>query len=337
MRKKMTRTAMSLLCVFLLLFLTACGPKKPVPPVTTNPTSTESTSSPTSFAEQTTTTHPTSTTSTSLTTSPTTTQTQKPQTTTKPVIGDIGTVLPKKFSDYDSKTKDFLVSCGLTKELLDVDKQKLTCTEKGSQHEPFSETYERGGVQYTFDGPNGPLTAFIRYEPIPVAMGKEKSEAEILAIARQLAGLYIPVSEYRESVSLYGDDYTVSYCWCVGEYETSRFVTIDIRKDGVVEVIFVDRLDILQEMSAPKIDEEALYRECDNVLKKSYYEKNYVSFEILDKVLDVKDERYLVRYQWQPEIKNGEVVLLCNCSPLLENGIKGRLRWVAVPLSKVAV
>ena len=323
MRKKMTRTMMSLLCAFLTLFLTACGSEKPVPSVTTITTSTTSTSLTTSVTEKTPTTS--------------STKTKKPETTTKPVIGDIGTVLPKKFSDYDSKTKDLLVSCGLTEELLDVDKQKLTCTEKGSQYEPFSETYEGEHAKYTFDGPNGPLTAFIRHEPLPEAMGEEKSEAAILEIAQQLAGLYIPVSEYRESVLLYGDEYTVSYKWYVGEYETSRFVTICIRKDGVVQVIFVDRLDILQDMAVPKIDEEALHRECDNVLKKSYYEKNYVSFEILDKVLDVKDERYLVRYQWQPEIKNGEVVLLCNCAPLLENGINGRLRWVAVPLSKIRV
>ncbi len=333
MRKKMTRTMMSLLYAFLLLFLTACGPEKPITSVTTTHTSTESTTSSTSFSEQTTTTQPTSTTSTSLTTSATTTQTQKPQTTTKPVIGDIGTVLPKKFSDYDSKTKDFLVSCGLTEELLDVDKQKLTCTEKGKQYAPLEETYEREGVQYTFDGANGPLTAFTRELP---PMGAEKNEAAILQIARQLAGLYIPVSEYREEVSLYGDEYTVSYKWYVGEYETSRHVIIGIRKDGVVSVIFVNKLDILQDMSAPKIDEEALHRECDNILKKTY-QGDYVSFEILDKILDVKDERSLVRYQWQPEIKNGEVVLLCNCAPLLENGLHGQLRWVAVPLSKIRV
>ncbi len=331
MRKKMTRTMMSLFCAFLLLFLTACGPEKPIPSVTTTHTSTESTTSSTSFSDQTTITQPTSTASTSLTTSPTTTQTQKPQTTTKPVIGDIGTVLPKKFSDYDSKTKDFLVSCGLTQELLDVDKQKLTCTEKGTQYAPLNETYEGGGVRYTFYGANGPLTAFTRELP---PMGAEKSEASILAIARQLAGLYIPVSEYREEVSLYGDEYTVSYKWYVGEYETSRHVTIDIRKDGVVQTIYVTNLDILQDVSIPQIDEDALYRECDNVLKKTY-QGDYVSFEILDKVLDVKDERSLLRYQWQPEIKNGEVVLLCNCSPVLEDGINGRLRWVAVPLSKI--
>ncbi len=322
MRKKMTRTMMSFLCAFLTLFLTACGPEKPVPSVTTITTSTTSTSLTTSVTEKTPTTS--------------STKTKKPETTTKPVIGEPVTVLPKKFSDYDSKTKDFLVSCGLTEKMLDVNKQKLTCTEKGNQYSPLYETYEGEHAQYTFYDTNGLLTFFARKIPLP-AMGKEKSEAAVLVIARQLAGLYIPISEYREKVSVYEDEYIVSYRWVVGEYETFRGVTIDIRKDGVVEVIFVNKLDILQDMSAPKIDEEALYRECDNVLKKSYYEKNYVSFEILDKVLDVKDERYLIRYQWQPEIKNGEVVLLCNCSPLLEDGIKGRLRWVAVPLSKVAV
>lgn len=323
----------------LLVFTTACGPEKPITSVTTVPTSTESTSSPTSFAEQTTT-HPTSTTSTSLTTNVTettttsSTKTKKPETTTKPVIGEPVTVLPKKFSDHDAKTKDFLVSCGLTEELLDVDKQKLTCTEKGDKYSPLYETYEGGGVQYTFYDINGLLTVFTRKELPP--MGAEKSEAAILAIARQLAGLYIPVSEYREKVSVYEDEYIVSYRWVVGEYETFRGVTITIRKDGVVRRIQVQKLDVLQDVSIPQIDEDALYRECDTVLKKTY-QGDYVSFEIRDKLLDVKDGQLLAYYQWQPEIKNGEVVLLCNCSPLLEDGIKGRLRWVAVPLSKIRV
>lgn len=321
----------------LLVFTTACGPEKPITPVTTVPTSTESTSSPTSFAEQTTT-HPTSTTNTSLTTSvteeTTTTQTQKPETTTQPVSGDAVTVLPKKFSDYDSKTKDFLVSCGLTEKMLDVNKQKLTCTEKGKQYAPLYETYEGEHAQYTFYDINGLLTAFTRKELPP--MGAEKSEASILAIARQLAGLYIPISEYREKVSVYEDEYVVSYWWDVGKYETLRRVTINIRKDGVARRIQVQKLDVLQDVSIPQIDEDALYRECDTVLKKTY-QGDYVSFEIRDKLLDVKDGQLLAYYQWQPEIKNGEVVLLCNCAPLLEDGIKGRLRWVAVPLSKIRV
>ena len=197
------------------------------------------------------------------------------------------------------------------------------------------ETYEGEHAEYTFNDTQERLTFFTR-KSLP-SIGKEKSEAAILAIARQLAGLYIPVSEYREKVSVvYEDEYIVSYEWYVGEYETLGGVNIKIRKDGQVKYIQVQKLDVLQDVSIQQIDEDALYRECDTVLKKTY-QGDYVSFVIRDKLLDVKDGQLLAYYQWQPEIKNGEVVLLCNCAPLLENGINGRLRWVAVPLSKIAV
>ena len=54
--------------------------------------------------------------------------------------------------------------------------------------------------------------------------------------------------------------------------------------------------------------------------------------EIIRKELDIKDGQLLAYYQNQPEISDGQVVLICSCQMFVNDAKWGRIQTVLVPV-----
>lgn len=301
MRKK-------IICLFAFLFtlslIVGCSPQsEPAPPVNGG-----------ASANSTTLTDPTS---TGTTTSP---SANNP---------DAFSLFSKPWAQLDAKTQKVLKACGLTRDVVEGDKRKLTYSPEHSATDlsPLYKSYERQGVIYSFNDPNGNLT----YLNLPlVEEGQVKTEAELRTIAYTIIDLFIDRSAYQEDASL--SDTGVYYWYfsrVVHGYETLDSVCVSLSKTGYVRLITVTKRNTLDGVKAPTTNEEQVERFCTDFLKTLYPETE--GCEIQKKLLDKKDGQMLAYYKRQLSLPDGQVSILCHCRPIIDGEPWGRLIWVAVP------
>ncbi len=260
-----------------------------------------------------------------------------PSATHRPVATTIVTQVPQKVNalrkDWETLSKEeqkLLNDSGLKEEDLVVDMSKLTYDkEHSSDIHPQYAQYTYGDKQYIFNDLKGKLTF--------VSLSKNHSEAQIdeatiERIARTVADLIVDVNKYT-CERIYDDVteiYTFLYTRMVDGYETLEGPAISIFYDGTISSIAIPKIGLFDGVKAPKVDEKWLDEECEKVLKKRY--DNYASHTLKKMKLDIKDGQLLAYYQKQPEIKYGQMVLICECVPTFTNGITGRLEYVLVPI-----
>ena len=220
-----------------------------------------------------------------------------------------------KWEDIDSKTKKIMTDCGITKEDLVIDKTKLTYDEEKSSTDICSaySTYTRGDIVYNFNDLQGKVTTIDWHHSDYEASGT-KSEAEIKEIAAAIANTMIDVEQYAYYNYLFDEyfkQHTVIYDRMVGGYRTLEGVAMIFEADGRIRHIGIAKIGLFDGVTIPKVDEKAIDAKCEEILKSRH--SNYKSFTARSRKLDIKDGQLLRYYEKQPEIKDGQLVMIVDC------------------------
>lgn len=302
----MKRIACALLLACVLVFsMNACQPAGAVEGLSQNTTDKVSQ---TNFGTA-------ATTSTSATTPSTTAQ--PPSTsakTTAPEKRKVVSVLRKKWDSIDKDTKETVTKAGVTRDDLVVDKSTLTYDSEGSSKNISEayETFKKGEKTYTFNDPAGKLTAIsFAYKE---ETGTLKTEAEIKAIASAIADLVIDIKSYEAYSFSYDENtrmYAINFDRKIGEYKTLEGIRITINVNGYVKFLGFSKIGLFDNVKVPAIDEKSIDEACREVLSKRY--PNMKDFQVRSRKLDIKDGQLLAYYQKQPDIKDGELVMICDC------------------------
>ncbi len=235
----------------------------------------------------------------------------------------------RRWESFDQDTQRFLENCGLTQDVVEGNKKLLTYREDLSATDisPFYQTYTNEKTQYSFNDPTGKLT-FLSLEPSET--GVSKTEDEIRVTARRIADLLINRNRYEEEFFLSDTElYYTEYIKTIHGYQTFDRVGICMTRGGKVKHIAVSKLGALDNVSSPQIEDEEILNYCDTFLRKSY---SYERCEIIKKELDVKDGQLLAYYKNQPDIADGQVVLICYCQMFVNDAPWGRIQTVLVPI-----
>lgn len=309
------RTVTFLVGAVLMVSLFACAPNRP---------STEGTTTASSVI-------PTEGTGTTISTTGTANETKSTGLNTTALAEDTRSAFSlfgKSWKSFDPDTQRFLENCGLTQEIVEGNKQQLTYRKDlSSKFSPFYQTYTNGETRYSFNDPNGKLT-FLSLERVENDV--LKTEDEIQATARRIADLLIDRSRYEEDFFLSDTKlYYTEYIKTVHGYQTFDRVGICITRSGKVKHVAVSKIGSLDNVPPPQVDDTAVLNYCDTFLRKQY---SFDRCEIIRKELDIKDGQLLAYYQNQPEISDGQVVLICSCQMFVNDAKWGRIQTVLVPV-----
>ncbi len=235
----------------------------------------------------------------------------------------------RKWKSFDQDTQRFLENCGLTQDVVEGNKELLTYREDLSvtNISPFYKTYTNGQAQYSFNDPTGKLT-FLSLEQSET--GVSKTEDEIRVIARRIADLLINRSRYEEDFFLSDTElYYTEYIKTIHGYQTFDRVGICMTRSGKVKHIAISKIGSLDNVPSPQIKDADVLNYCDTFLRKHY---TYERCEIIRKELDIKDGQLLAYYKDQPDIPDGQVVLICYCQMFVNDAPWGRIQTVLVPI-----
>lgn len=271
----------------------------------------------------------TATASTAVKTKITTTVPTKPTSTNIPYVRKEARLFQKKWSSFSSEEQAFLEACGLTEEVLNIDRSTMVHAARETLEyqqsfpqfliPPQFEFYYKGTDRYMFlhDAKNDFLTGYQTKSNRSFDQESCKTEEELLAIAKRIAGMMVD-TEFYEAPKVKRMDYS-SYCLYYYEFKRQKvqgYTTLDgvviaLNSNGTVASINISKLGLLDNVIVPPIDKQWILEECTKILKKRYEGLSSCAIETM--TLDIHNGEAPGWYLKQPEIEKGSLCLLCEC------------------------
>lgn len=243
------------------------------------------------------------------------------------------TCLKIEWDAISKETKALLEKCGISKEQLIVDKSKLTYEENPpTLYHPSYAMYKKDDFKYSFLDLYGNLTS-VRFPYREISEADYIPDEEILYRAEKIANLFIDTKEYNrtEGKVLDSKEFLVYYTKQMAGYDTLSMVRLVFGLDGKLKAYYVSKIGLWDNVTAPKINEKEIDRQCVKVLKEKYH--NYDSHTVKMRTLDIKDGQFYYYYKDLPEIQYGQMVMICECYPVFTDGTHGRGEFVVIPLA----